>query len=162
MEVFASISLDHLGVLGNNLREIAECKADIIRRNTLVVSAFQKEEAAEVLRRTAAERNAKLIMVDPGKISDVRYGVEEQSFSYGEEKDIRIHLAGAYQIENAALATEAVQGLRSLGFANFRRCLPKRNEEDRLERPFYLYSKNPLVFMDGAHNEDAAKKLALP
>lgn len=27
MEVFASISLDHLGVLGNNLREIAECKA---------------------------------------------------------------------------------------------------------------------------------------
>lgn len=86
MEVFASISLDHLGVLGNNLREIAECKADIIRRNTLVVSAFQKEEAAEVLRRTAAERNAKLIMVDPGKISDVRYGVEEQSFSYGEEK----------------------------------------------------------------------------
>ena len=26
MEVFASISLDHLGVLGNNLREIAECK----------------------------------------------------------------------------------------------------------------------------------------
>ena len=55
-----------------------------------------------MLRSTAAERNAKLIMVDPGKISDVRYGVEEQSFSYGEEKDIRIHLAGAYQIEDAS------------------------------------------------------------
>ena len=52
----------------------------------LVVSAFQKEEAAEVLRRTAAERNAKLIMVDPGKISDVRYGVEEQSFPTGRKK----------------------------------------------------------------------------
>lgn len=160
MEVFASISLDHLGVLGNNLREIAECKADIIRRNTLVVSAFQKEEAAEVLRRTAAERNAKLIMVDPGKISDVRYGVEEQSFSYGEEKDIRIHLAGAYQIENAALATEAVQGLRSLGFAisgdAFRRGMKKTVWRGR----FTCIHKNPLVFMDGAHNEDAAKKLA--
>ena len=160
MEVFASISLDHLGVLGNNLREIAECKADLIRRNTLVVSAFQKEEAAEVLRSTAAERNAKLIMVDPGKISDVRYGVEEQSFSYGEEKDIRIHLAGAYQIENAALATEAVQGLRSLGFAisgdAFRRGMKKTVWRGR----FTCIHKNPLVFMDGAHNEDAAKKLA--
>ena len=160
MEVFASISLDHLGVLGNNLREIAECKADIIRRNTLVISDFQKEEAAEVLRRTAAERNAKLIMVDPGKISDVRYGVEEQSFSYGEEKDIRIHLAGAYQIENAALATEAVQGLRSLGFAisgdAFRRGMKKTVWRGR----FTCIHKNPLVFMDGAHNEDAAKKLA--
>lgn len=79
-------------------------------------------------------------MVDPGKISDVRYGVEEQSFSYGEEKDIRIHLAGAYQIENAALATEAVQGFTKPWLCNFRRCLPKRNEEDRLERPFYLYA----------------------
>ena len=151
MEVFASISLDHLGVLGNNLREIAECKADIIRRNTLVVSAFQKEEAAEVLRRTAAERNAKLIMVDPGKISDVRYGVEEQSFSYGEEKDIRIHLAGAYQIENAALATEAVQGLRSLGFAisddAFRRGMKKTVWRGR----FTCIHKNPLTVQRVVH-----------
>ena len=160
MEIFASISLDHLGVLGNDLTEIAECKADIIRKNSLVISAFQKEEAAEVLKRTAAERNAKLITVDPGQISDVKYGYEEQSFSYGAEKNIRIHLAGAYQIENAALAWEAVQGLRSLGFRisdeEFRRGMEKTVWRGR----FTCIHREPLVIMDGAHNEDAAKKLA--
>ena len=106
MEVFASISLDHLGVLGNNLREIAECKADIIRRNTLVVSAFQKEEAAEVLRRTAAERNAKLIMVDPGKISDVRYGVEAVSYTHLLLLTWLIEQKGLYEKISAYISSE--------------------------------------------------------
>ena len=160
MEIFASISLDHLGVLGNNLTEIAECKADIIRKNSLVISAFQKEEAAEVLKRTAAERNAKLVTVDPGQISDVKYGYEEQSFSYGAEKNIRIHLAGAYQIENAALAAEAVQGLRSLGFRISDEAFRRGMEKTVWRGRFTCIHKEPLVIMDGAHNEDAAKKLA--
>ena len=160
MEIFASISLDHLGVLGNDLTEIAECKADIIRKNSLVISAFQKEEAAEVLKRTAAERNAKLITVDPGQISDVKYGYEEQSFSYGAEKNIRIHLAGAYQIENAALAWEAVQGLRSLGFRISDEAFRRGMEKTVWRGRFTCIHRDPLVIMDGAHNEDAAKKLA--
>lgn len=160
MEIFASISLDHLGVLGNDLTEIAECKADIIRKNSLVISAFQKEEAAEVLKRTAAERNAKLVTVDPGQISDVKYGYEEQSFSYGAEKNIRIHLAGAYQIENAALAWEAVQGLRSLGFRISDEAFRRGMEKTVWRGRFTCIHKEPLVIMDGAHNEDAAKKLA--
>lgn len=160
MEIFASISLDHLGVLGNDLTEIAECKADIIRKNSLVISAFQKEEAAEVLKRTAAERNAKLITVDPGQISDVKYGYEEQSFSYEAEKNIRIHLAGAYQIENAALAWEAVQGLRSLGFRISDEAFRRGMEKTVWRGRFTCIHREPLVIMDGAHNEDAAKKLA--
>ncbi len=160
MEIFASISLDHLGVLGNDLTEIAECKADIIRKNSLVISAFQKEEVAEVLKRTAAERNAKLITVDPGQISDVKYGYEEQSFSYGAEKNIRIHLAGAYQIENAALAWEAVQGLRSLGFRISDEAFRRGMEKTVWRGRFTCIHREPLVIMDGAHNEDAAKKLA--
>lgn len=160
MEIFASISLDHLGVLGNDLTEIAECKADIIRKNSLVISAFQKEEAAEVLKRTAAERNAKLITVDPGQISDVKYGYEEQSFSYGAEKNIQIHLAGAYQIENAALAWEAVQGLRSLGFRISDEAFRRGMEKTVWRGRFTCIHREPLVIMDGAHNEDAAKKLA--
>lgn len=160
IEIFASISLDHLGVLGNDLTEIAECKADIIRKNSLVISAFQKEEAAEVLKRTAAERNAKLITVDPGQISDVKYGYEEQSFSYGAEKNIRIHLAGAYQIENAALAWEAVQGLRSLGFRISDEAFRRGMEKTVWRGRFTCIHREPLVIMDGAHNEDAAKKLA--
>lgn len=160
MEIFASISLDHLGVLGNDLTEIAECKADIIRKNSLVISAFQKEEAAEVLKRTAAERNAKLVTVDPGQITDVKYGYEEQSFSYGAEKNIRIHLAGAYQIENAALAWEAVQGLRSLGFRISDEAFRRGMEKTVWRGRFTCIHREPLVIMDGAHNEDAAKKLA--
>ena len=48
--VFASISRDHIGVLGNTLEEIAENKAGIIKPGCAVVSAEQKMSVREILR----------------------------------------------------------------------------------------------------------------
>ena len=48
---FATISEDHLGVIGNNLEEIAETKSGIIKPGCQVVSARQKESVRAVLKR---------------------------------------------------------------------------------------------------------------
>lgn len=159
MEVFSSISLDHLGVLGNNLTEIAECKADIIKEHTLVVSAPQKPEVEAVLERFARERHSELYMVKQTDISDVEYGFETQRLSYKGEKHITIHLSGACQMENAAVALEAVEGLRKLGFEISDEALKKGMEETVWRGRFTCLMKDPVFIMDGAHNEDAARQL---
>ena len=48
--------------------------------------------------------------------------MDGQIFSYGEYKDIRLRLAGRYQIDNAATVLEAVDALRRNG-VRFRKTL---------------------------------------
>ena len=52
--VFATISVDHLGVIGNSLEEIAQNKAGIIKPGCTVVSAKQKESVHRILAETAS------------------------------------------------------------------------------------------------------------
>lgn len=160
MEIFVSITEDHLGVLGNNITEIAQCKADIIKEHTVVVSAPQRPEVCQVLEDFAGKRHSDLYMVAPGDIKDVEYGFETQRFSYKEERNIAIHLCGAYQIENAAVAAEAILRLREMGYQISEKALYEGMEETIWRGRFTCIGKDPILIMDGAHNEDAARKLA--
>lgn len=158
--VFASISLDHMSILGDTLEKIAENKAGIIKKGCHVVSACQTPEVLTVLRRRAEEEGCPFAAVERTGITKIRYGVEKQTFSYGGYRDIRITLAGRYQIENAALAVEVIEDLGKNGFSitekQWRRGLEKTVWPGR----FQVIAKKPLFLVDGAHNEDAAKKLA--
>ncbi|MEI3219354.1 MAG: Mur ligase family protein [Lachnoclostridium sp.] len=51
--VFTSISLDHLGVIGNTLEEIAENKAGIIKPGCTVISAPQSPQVKNILTKRA-------------------------------------------------------------------------------------------------------------
>lgn len=159
MEVIASISIDHIGVLGSTLTEIAQNKAGIIKPDTLVVSAKQEPEAEEVIKAVSKEKNAKLFTVDADAVSDVQYGYDVQKFTYKGWKDVEISLAGSYQIANAALALEAVDALRSLGYQ-----LSDEKVYEGMKRAvwrgrFTPIHKDPVVIIDGAHNPAAAKVL---
>lgn len=50
VEVFTSISLDHMGVLGKTLTEIAENKAGIMKPGSAVVALQGKESVTRVLK----------------------------------------------------------------------------------------------------------------
>ena len=58
VSVITSLSLDHTGLLGNTLAEIAAEKGGIIKHGVPVVTAAQAPEAMAVIRRLAAERQA--------------------------------------------------------------------------------------------------------
>ena len=109
MEVIAPISMDHMEFLGDTLEKIAMQKAGIIKPHTSVVSASQEADAKKVLANVCKENRCSMYMVDPTQITDVIYDVDEQQFSYKNWKDIKITLAGSYQILNAALALEGVE-----------------------------------------------------
>lgn len=159
LEVIASISMDHMEFLGDTLEKIAVQKAGIIKPYTRVVSACQEPEAKKVIRRTCEEKHCSCQFVEEGLLKDISYGFEEQTFSYKTWKNIKITLAGSYQILNAALALEALEALRACGFSLSDDQIFTGLRKTHWRGRFTVLSKNPIVIMDGAHNPGAALEL---
>lgn len=159
MEVIASISMDHTDLLGDTLAKIAAQKAGIIKPDTMVVSAQQKSEAAQVIEDTCKEQHCTLQMVDESKISNVHYGVDGQTFSYKTWENVAISLAGSYQIKNAALALEGVEALRKLGYALSDQQVREGLLHTAWRGRFTTLRRDPTVIIDGAHNPAAALEL---
>ena len=159
MEVIASISMDHTDLLGDTLAKIAAQKAGIIKPDTMVVSAQQKSEAAQVIEDTCKEQHCTLQMVDESKISNVHNGAEGRTFSYKTWENVAISLAGSYQIKNAALALEGVEALRKLGYALSDQQVREGLLHTAWRGRFTTLRRDPTVIIDGAHNPAAALEL---
>ena len=86
--------------------------------------------------------------------------MDGQIFSYGEYKDIRLRLAGRYQIDNAATVLEAVDALRRSGVPIPEEAVRKGFAGVTWPGRFQVLEKEPTVIVDGAHNRDAARRLA--
>ena len=160
---FASVSMDHMAFLGNTLEEIAAHKAGIIKSGAEIVSGIQDPEVLEILREKAG--GVVLRLVDKERISHVKYGLERQRFDYisqdgGHYRHLEIPLAGMVQPENAALAVEIAEALGKKGFSVTERQIRAGLSQTRWAYRFEIAAKRPCFILDGAHNEDAAKRLA--
>ena len=164
--VFAPIAIDHADRLGDTITAIAEVKAGIIKDGAAVVSAQQPAEAAEVLRRVAAEKNATIAFEGD------EFGLTEQKLAVGGQLLTIRGLAGAYveeylplygahQGHNAALAVAAVESLIGAGSQHIAgdiitEGLQGATSPGRLQ----LLGLAPTVVVDAAHNPHGAKALA--
>ena len=159
LEILMPISMDHMDFLGDTLAEIAGQKAGILKPGIAVISAAQEPEAMAVIRERAKELGCRLSVVEPENIRNIHYGCAEQSFSYKTWKDVKISLAGSYQIGNAAAALEAVEGLRALGYRLTDAQVYEGMKAAEWKGRFTLISEAPDVILDGAHNPGAAAEL---
>lgn len=155
--VLASISMDHMGFLGNTLGEIAEHKAGIIKPGCTVVSASQQPEAAVSVRKKAEQEGCELICVEPEKIKIEKRGLEGQIFSYKEHAQVEIALAGEYQFLNGALALEVLDELKRKGYEISEEALKAGMKKTVWLGRFSAIARDPLFIVDGAHNRDAAR-----
>ena len=160
LEVLASIRMDHMGLLVDTLAEIAACKAGIIKPDTTVVSMRQQLEAMEVIRQVCQRQKADLRIADAANAKHVKYGLKKQTFDYGNYKKLEITLAGKFQVANAVLAVEAVQALGKCGYEIKETAIRKGLKETVWNGRLQILEEHPLFIVDGAHNEDAAAKLA--
>ena len=158
--VITSISMDHMQFLGRTLTAIASHKAGIIKEGCHVVTLEQKGEVMEVIRQKAEALGCGLTAADPGKAAHVRYGLERQRFDYGGFERLEITLAGQYQIDNAVLAVEALKALGEKGFPVKEKELREGLAQARWPGRFTIVGRKPYFILDGAHNEDAALRLA--
>ena len=164
--VITSISMDHMQFLGNSLEEIARVKAGIIKNGCPVVTAdTQKPEVMQVIKDVAEQKGAELFVAEALQASaDVESNMTEAvqvsltgiAYEHKDFGSVQLKLAGTYQIENSILAATVCKKVLQLSNEVILRGLQKTSWPGRFE----VVSENPLIILDGAHNEDAAEKLA--
>lgn len=160
LEIFTSISFDHMGVLGNSLARIAEQKAGIMKSGSRALTLKGEDTVMEVLVRKAEELAIPLSVVDPSEITGVKSSMERQSFHYKDYRDLAISMVGKYQLENAVLSVCAMEELAKAGFPVKERAVYKGLLHTCWPGRFQILEKKPLFIADGAHNRDAAVRLA--
>lgn len=159
VSVIASVSFDHMQFLGDTLPKIAAEKAGIIKEGCPVVCyPDNPEEVKNVIREVCGERHA-LYLEPEEKISILQEGPDGSRFSYGMYEELEISLPGRHQIYNAVTALRVVEQLCSFYEISKKQVaegLKKTRWSGRLEK----IGSYPSVYLDGAHNRDAASKLA--
>lgn len=158
--VLVSVSMDHMQFLGKDVTAIAAEKAGIIKPGCQVVTALQEPEVMQVIEKQAEEYQVPVTVATKKSVCKIRYGLEKQRFDYGSWKNLEISLAGKHQIGNAVLAIEVVQALQQKGYEITEKALRAGLKETQWPGRFTLLAKKPYFVVDGAHNEDASKKLA--
>lgn len=157
--VFASISMDHIGVIGDTLEEIAQNKAGIIKPGCRVVSAGQKECVRKILSGCAEGLGCRFSEADAEQVVTTCEDYRKLCFSYKEFEDLTSPLAGKSQIGNAAAALEVIRALRDLGYEISQEAVRKGMEHTFWPGRFSCVLERPAFLLDGAHNEDAALRL---
>ena len=165
VSVIVSLSLDHIGVLGDTLGKIAYEKAGIIKENSIAVVYKQKEEAEEVIKDVCKEKNTKYIEANFEDMKIKKSDIYSQVFDctiLGERmEDMEISLIGEHQVNNAILALTVIKVLRDerqveISEEATRRGFLNTKWPGRIEK----IKDNPVFIIDGAHNEDGAKSLS--
>lgn len=167
--VFTSISMDHVGVLGNTLSEIAREKAGIIKEQGAVIAydfsyaakeQQQKDTITPVINEIAEEKNAYVQYADMQQLYHVKHGLEGVTFSYKDDKELQVSLLGEHQAKNATVAIETILYLQKQGWKITKKDIYHGLKKARWKGRFEILKQSPYVVVDGAHNLDAAKSLA--
>lgn len=156
--ILASISMDHMQFLGNTIEDIADEKAGIIKKNVPVVLYPTNDKIESVVESVAVKKRANLKLIDESYIDILEQNLDKQKFIYNGE-DYTIHLLGKHQIYNAVTAIETLKILMN-HFVLSRKNLKIGIEKAKWNGRFEIIGHKPLIIRDGAHNADAAKKLA--
>ena len=150
--VIAAMGLDHVKELGPAMADIARAKAGIIKAGGAVVSYGGNPEADEVFAQVCRERGASLRRPDFSRIAPGAFDLDGQSFSYGDWADLRIPLAGRYQLNNAAVVLETVEALRERGWQISGEAVRQGMASARWPARFEVLRRDPVFIVDGGHN----------
>ena len=159
--VITSISLDHVAILGDSLKKISFEKAHILKRDSLGIIA--KTTCPEIFTSYAAKVGAHLLF--EGK--DFSYEAKgHEGFSYNGEDFPSPSLLGEHQYQNASLAITCARQALHLSDSAIRKGLASAVWQGRLQKLTSgalidaLPNKRWEIWIDGCHNEGAAKVVA--
>ena len=162
--VITSISYDHMAQLGSSMAEIAVNKAGIIKTGCPVIANVPQRDAAKIIARKAYAMGSRLYDISGirAAVSDetpfsqkVSMELYEKSYS-----DVEISMVGRHQAENLKTALATLEILRKSGAVKLdREALYEGLKRARQPGRFEVISEDPLVIIDGAHNEAGAQAL---
>jgi dihydrofolate synthase / folylpolyglutamate synthase len=165
VSVITTVSYDHTKSLGNTIAKIAGEKAGIIKSAVPVVLGKMSPYAARKIIEHSHNKRAPVYLF--GKdftVSNIMVDAEGTTFDYTSPKlhlkNLTVNLLGRHQAVNAATAITAFNLFqektgRMIQENSIRKALRKVNWQGRLQ----ILRHNPLVLIDGAHNEEGIKTL---
>ncbi len=157
VNVITSLSLDHTGVLGDTIEQIAFEKCGTIKPNgTLVCSYNQPESAMNVIKSICNEKCNSVIVPDISSVAIKHQDIFGTHFIYNKQ-EYHISMSGTHQVQNMTTVIEAVNVLKDKGYNITEQNIKEGIKKTILPARVEIISKKPLVILDGGHNEDGAK-----
>jgi dihydrofolate synthase / folylpolyglutamate synthase len=151
-----NIELEHMEWLGDSLEKIANEKAGIIKKDS-VLCTTEKKDVINSLFHDRCEEHDSLFLQEGVDFSVKRNGFDQNkqmfTFSFGEKKmtNLDIHLLGEYQVKNAGLAMSMVHAIENK-FPVSEEAMRAGLEKTLFEGRFEIISRNPLRIIDACHN----------
>ena len=156
LSLITSISLEHREHLGDTLAAIAREKAGTFRPGRPAIVWLEDPEPSAAVRTVAAELGTDLRFA-PELVTIQMDGQRVRLATPRGEHDLEIHLPGAHQAKNLALAVLAAEelGIGPEAIAEGARSCRWPGRLERIELP-----GDRLVLLDAAHNPEGAAALA--
>lgn len=157
--IFTKIGMDHIGILGNTIEEIATTKSKIIRKgNTTITAPNQRPQVSAILSHEAIEKNAAFLDANQVQIDQQSDDRTSLHYQFNDRAGhFKFGLQGAYQVENVRTVL--------LWLFDFQKHQRSTIDTDRLLTQalgklsvtgrFETISTKPIIMIDGAHNVDA-------
>jgi dihydrofolate synthase/folylpolyglutamate synthase len=145
LSIITNISLDHQAYLGDNLAQIAQEKAGIIKKNTAVVIGESLSETETVFRAKAQQQNSEIHFAEDNK----RQLPESDLKGFYQRKNIQTALCAFEFLEKKGYSLE---NAISEGLQNVVKNTGLRGRWEEL-------NQSPRIICDTGHNENAVTEL---
>ncbi len=149
--VIVNIGMDHMAILGDTPEKIAFEKAGIIKDKIPVFTCEDKEGCLDVFRKQADLHHSELIRCyPPTDYTALEDGIQFSYLDY----DVKLNTLATYQVKNASLAILVADYLKKNHIIDLTKESIVRGVENTFWKGrFEIMRNNPLVIVDGAHNE---------
>lgn len=166
VSVITRIGLEHTAYLGDTIEAIAGEKAGIVKNGRPVVCGAMPEAARDVIRRTAEVRGSPFVdATETTVVRRVSQSLKGQKVAlstgtrdYG---TVTLALLGRHQIENCATALAALETMSEAGIPLREEAVVPGMAAARWPGRLQLLADSPPMLLDGAHNPDGARVLAV-
>lgn len=150
--VITNVGLDHTGILGNTVEEIALTKSGIFKEGGNAVIYRSGEAVENILQQQAEKKHMGLKKADFDSIVRVSHSLEGQVFDCGSRKNIELPLLGDHQLYNASVVLSIIDTLTENGWAVTEEHIRAGMKAVKWPGRFDIVSRNPLFIIDGGHN----------
>lgn len=153
LTIITSIGLDHVGILGNTVEEIAEKKAGILRQEVPAVYYNETEAVNRVIEDACTLKNAQLIDVLPFDVKILKRSEESIDFYLGNKyynyEALRSNAVTDYQTANVKIALTSIDVLSEYFEIDKVTAIKGLRNFEWIGRMHYLTEN---FLLDGAHN----------
>ncbi|HPL10553.1 MAG: bifunctional folylpolyglutamate synthase/dihydrofolate synthase [Smithellaceae bacterium] len=160
VSVITNIGLEHTAYLGRTLTAVAGEKAGIIRQGGVCVTGATQQKVTDHLAFICRQKKSRFFRLGKDfKIIQRPDGRVDYCGIRRKISGLRVALAGAHQLANAALALAALEIVEEHGLKISDAAVVSGLKKTRWEARMEILRDRPVFLLDGAHNPSGVRTL---